>query len=97
MEGPAAAFAASGLAGVLGGLVGLAGAEFRLRLLLVFGFMALQAVVLNNERTLIGGLVIALVGHQPSRCRAGRLSALRPCRAQLTNRTGTHNLDHRLM
>lgn len=85
MEGPAryaAAFAASGLVGVLGGLLGLRGAEFRLPLLLVvFGFLALQAVVLNNGRTLIRGLVMALVGQQPSRCRAGRLPALRPCRA----------------
>jgi uncharacterized protein len=57
IEGPAryaAAFAAGGLVGVLGGLVGLGGAEFRLPLLLVvFGFLALQAVILNKAMSLV--------------------------------------------
>lgn len=57
IEGPtrhAAAFAAGGLVGVLGGLVGLGGAEFRLPLLLVvFGVLALQAVILNKAMSLV--------------------------------------------
>lgn len=40
--------------GVLGGMVGLGGAEFRLPLLIgVFGFVALQAVILNKALSLI--------------------------------------------
>jgi hypothetical protein len=42
------AAAAGASVGVLGGTIGLGGAEFRLPLLIgVFGFAALQAVVLN--------------------------------------------------
>lgn len=40
--------------GVLGGMIGLGGAEFRLPLLIgVFGFVALQAVILNKALSLI--------------------------------------------
>lgn len=40
--------------GALGGLIGLGGAEFRLPLLLgLFGFVALQAVVLNKATSLV--------------------------------------------
>ncbi|MFE5565861.1 sulfite exporter TauE/SafE family protein [Amycolatopsis japonica] len=40
--------------GVLGGMIGLGGAEFRLPLLIsVFGFVALQAVILNKAMSLI--------------------------------------------
>ena len=40
--------------GVLGGLIGLGGAEFRLPLLIgVFGFLALQAVILNKAMSLV--------------------------------------------
>ena len=40
--------------GLLGGLIGLGGAEFRLPLLLgVFGFAALQAVILNKAMSLV--------------------------------------------
>ncbi len=40
--------------GILGGMIGLGGAEFRLPLLIgVFGFIALQAVILNKA-SLIG-------------------------------------------
>ncbi len=40
--------------GLLGGLIGLGGAEFRLPLLIgVFGFAALQAVILNKAMSLI--------------------------------------------
>ena len=48
------AAAAGGVIGVLGGLIGLGGAEFRLPLLIgVFGFVALHAVVLNKAMSLI--------------------------------------------
>lgn len=47
-------FAAGALIGVLGGLIGLGGAEFRLPLLMtLFGFAALQAVILNKAMSLI--------------------------------------------
>lgn len=50
----AAAFAAGALVGMLGGLVGLGGAEFRLPLLIaVFGFAALPAVILNKAMSLV--------------------------------------------
>lgn len=40
--------------GVLGGMIGLGGAQFRLPLLIgVFGFIALQAVILNKAMSLI--------------------------------------------
>ena len=40
--------------GVLGGMIGLGGAEFRLPLLIgVFGFVALQAVILNKALSLV--------------------------------------------
>ena len=49
-----AAFAAGAGVGVLGGLIGLGGAEFRLPLLIgVFGFLALQAVIMNKAMSLI--------------------------------------------
>lgn len=47
-------FAAGALIGSLGGLIGLGGAEFRLPLLMaLFGFAALQAVILNKAMSLI--------------------------------------------
>lgn len=47
-------FAAGASIGVLGGLIGLGGAEFRLPLLMaLFGFAALQAVILNKAMSLI--------------------------------------------
>jgi uncharacterized protein len=49
-----AAFGSGGLIGVLGGLIGLGGAEFRLPLLIgAFGFPALEAVILNKATSLI--------------------------------------------
>lgn len=49
-----AAFVAGAIVGVLGGMIGLGGAEFRLPLLIgVFGFVALQAVILNKAMSLI--------------------------------------------
>lgn len=47
-------FGAGFAVGVLGGLIGLGGAEFRLPLLIgVFGFVALQAVILNKAMSLV--------------------------------------------
>jgi uncharacterized protein len=48
------AFLAGAAVGVLGGLIGLGGAEFRLPLLIgVFGFAALAAVIMNKAMSLI--------------------------------------------
>jgi len=48
------AFVCGAVVGVLGGLIGLGGAEFRLPLLIgLFGFLALQAVILNKAMSLI--------------------------------------------
>ena len=48
------AFAAGAGVGVRGGLIGLGGAEFRLPLLIgVFGFVALQAVIMNKAMSLL--------------------------------------------
>lgn len=48
------AFAAGAAIGTLGGLIGLGGAEFRLPLLIgLFGFAALEAVILNKATSLI--------------------------------------------
>ena len=47
-------FAVGASVGVLGGLIGLGGAEFRLPLLIgLFGFMALHAIILNKAMSLI--------------------------------------------
>src|SRR5690348_14658952 len=49
-----AAFAGGGIIGVLGGLIGLGGAEFRLPLLIgACRFGALQAVILNKAMSLV--------------------------------------------
>jgi uncharacterized membrane protein YfcA len=48
------AFAGGGIVGLLGGLIGLGGAEFRLPLLIgMFGFGALEAVILNKAMSLV--------------------------------------------
>jgi uncharacterized membrane protein YfcA len=48
------AFVASASVGILGGLIGLGGAEFRLPLLIgLFQFAALPAVILNKAMSLI--------------------------------------------
>lgn len=48
------AFGAGGVIGVLGGLIGLGGAEFRLPVLIgVFRFAALEAVILNKAMSLV--------------------------------------------
>ncbi|MEU9959781.1 sulfite exporter TauE/SafE family protein [Streptomyces sp. NPDC050982] len=51
-------FAAGAAIGVLGGMIGLGGAEFRLPLLIgLFGFAALSAVILNKATSLVVVLV----------------------------------------
>jgi uncharacterized membrane protein YfcA len=48
------AFLAGGVVGLLGGIIGLGGAEFRLPVLIgVFGFVALHAVIMNKAMSLI--------------------------------------------
>jgi uncharacterized membrane protein YfcA len=48
------AFLAGAVVGILGGLIGLGGAEFRLPLLIgLFGFAALEAVILNKAMSLV--------------------------------------------
>ncbi|TMQ92143.1 sulfite exporter TauE/SafE family protein [Actinomadura soli] len=52
------AFAAGAAVGLLGGMIGLGGAEFRLPLLIgVFGFAALSAVIVNKALSLVVVLV----------------------------------------
>ena len=54
MKNKVGAFAGGGLIGMLGGLVGLGGAEFRLPLLIgAFRFAALEAVILNKAMSLV--------------------------------------------
>jgi uncharacterized protein len=51
---PIAAFSAGAAVGLLGGMIGLGGAEFRLPLLIgLFGFVALQAVIVNKAMSLV--------------------------------------------
>ncbi|MBA2127571.1 permease [Hyphomicrobium methylovorum] len=51
---PPVAFGGGAIIGVLGGLIGLGGAEFRLRLLIgLFNFAALEAVILNKAMSLV--------------------------------------------
>ncbi|MFD3376733.1 MULTISPECIES: sulfite exporter TauE/SafE family protein [unclassified Streptomyces] len=55
-----AVFGAGAVIGVLGGMIGLGGAEFRLPLLIsLFGFAALSAVILNKAMSLVV-VVVAL-------------------------------------
>lgn len=53
-QSKAGAFGGGAVIGALGGLIGLGGAEFRLPLLIgVFGFQALEAVILNKAMSLV--------------------------------------------
>ncbi|WP_427006916.1 sulfite exporter TauE/SafE family protein [Pseudarthrobacter sp. H2] len=53
-ESLALVFLAGAIIGVLGGMIGLGGAEFRLPLLIgVFGFAALQAIIMNKAMSLV--------------------------------------------
>ncbi|UGT67645.1 hypothetical protein LTT66_31280 [Nocardia gipuzkoensis] len=68
-----AVFAAGAAIGILGVLIGLGGAEFRLPLLIgIFGFAALHAVILNKVMSLI------VVLTAPSEVRAGEERAHLP-------------------
>lgn len=68
------AFTAGAAVGVLGGMIGLGGAEFRLPLLIMlFGFAALQAVILNKALSLV---VVATA--LPARLAAVPLPGLTP-------------------
>lgn len=68
------AFAAGAVVGVLGGMIGLGGAEFRLPLLItLFGFVALQAVILNKALSLV--VVLTAL---PARLATVPFSALAP-------------------
>jgi uncharacterized protein len=68
------AFTAGAGVGILGGMIGLGGAEFRLPLLIgLFGFLALQAVILNKAMSL--AVVITAL---PARLVAVPLPALAP-------------------
>lgn len=61
-----ATFAGGAIAGVLGGLIGLGGAEFRLPLLVsFFRFPPLEAIILNKATSLIvvAIAIVLLVGH----------------------------------
>jgi uncharacterized membrane protein YfcA len=67
-------FVAGASVGLLGGMIGLGGAEFRLPLLIgVFGFAALQAVILNKAMSLV--VVITAI---PARLLAVPISDLLP-------------------
>ncbi|MBI4942115.1 MAG: sulfite exporter TauE/SafE family protein [Actinobacteria bacterium] len=67
-------FAAGAGVGLLGGMIGLGGAEFRLPLLIsLFGFAALQAVILNKALSLV---VVATA--LPARLAAVPLADLAP-------------------
>ena len=54
VRNPVAVFGSGAAIGLLGGLIGLGGAEFRLPLLIgLFGFGALEAVILNKAMSLV--------------------------------------------
>ncbi|GAA4975300.1 sulfite exporter TauE/SafE family protein [Actinoplanes utahensis] len=68
------AFTGGAAVGILGGMIGLGGAEFRLPLLIMlFGFAALQAVIVNKALSLI--VVLTAL---PARLVAVPVSALTP-------------------
>jgi len=52
-RGSVAAFGAGAAVAVLGGLIGLGGAEFRLPLLLMFGLAVLPAIIVNKAISLV--------------------------------------------
>ncbi len=74
LRNPVSAFSAGALVGILAGLIGLGGAEFRLPLLVsLFSFPALQAVIINKAMSLI------VVSQRPRSARAPpRLQPLPP-------------------
>jgi uncharacterized protein len=78
------AFFSGSIIGVLGGTIGLGGAEFRLPLLIgLFGFIALEAVILNKAMSLI--VVITAL---PARLAAVPLADLAPQWSVVVNLLG---------
>ncbi|GAA3395586.1 sulfite exporter TauE/SafE family protein [Streptomyces roseoviridis] len=76
------AFAAGAAVGVLGGMIGLGGAEFRLPLLIgVFGFAALSAVILNKAMSLV--VVLAALPARTAAVPASELAAHWPVAVNL--------------
>ncbi|MBB6174017.1 putative membrane protein YfcA [Nocardiopsis mwathae] len=76
------AFTAGAAVGVLGGMIGLGGAEFRLPLLIgLFGFAALSAVILNKAMSL--AVVLAALPARMAAVSAPELAAHWPVAANL--------------
>ncbi|WP_237296952.1 sulfite exporter TauE/SafE family protein [Streptomyces sp. 3211] len=75
-------FAAGAAIGVLGGMIGLGGAEFRLPLLIgLFGFAALSAVILSKAMSLV--VVLVALPARPAAVPAGEVAASWPVAANL--------------
>lgn len=71
---PGPAYLAGASVGVLGGMIGLGGAEFRLPILLLFfGFAALHAVILNKAMSLV--VVAAAIPSRVAAVPPGALAA----------------------
>src|SRR3954447_17109736 len=76
-----AAFAGGAVIGMLGGLIGLGGAEFRLPLLIgLFRFAALETVILNKAMSLV-----VVASALPFRAAAIPFAALAPCWPVIVN------------
>lgn len=76
-----AAFVVGALVGTLGGMIGLGGAEFRLPLLIgLFGFAALQAVIVNKALSLV-----VVASALPARLLAVPFAEVRPHWAVVVN------------
>ena len=82
------AFVTGAAVGVLGGMIGLGGAEFRLPLLIgLFGFLALQAVIVNKAMSLavvvtaLPARLVAVPLHRasPALVRRGQSARRQPC------------------
>jgi hypothetical protein len=89
---------AGALVGLLGGLIGLGGEEFRLPLLIsLFGFIALQAVILNKAMSL-AVVLTALPARLSKRPTGGARTALvdrgQPARRQHRRALGRRLLGH---
>ncbi|MEV7121259.1 sulfite exporter TauE/SafE family protein [Kitasatospora griseola] len=76
------AFGAGAVIGVLGGMIGLGGAEFRLPLLIgLFGFAALSAVILNKAMSLV--VVLTALPARLTAVSAGQVAAHWPVAVDL--------------
>jgi uncharacterized membrane protein YfcA len=75
-------FGAGAVIGLLGGMIGLGGAEFRLPLLIsLFGFAALSAVILNKAMSLV--VVVAALPARLAAVPAGEVAARWPVAVNL--------------